>query len=176
MSRTLQILFRRDPSRDRQEDRIRLDGYQVLWPDGRPMAVGVDAFCTLGQRLLGLNRHLDGCRERLLEMVVYPQPSMEADITRRPGARVRRFYLHRQGQQGRLHFLDGTPTTAVVDLDRDEAAVLHWIGMTGLPDNGVQWLDLAVFPTDTVPPSLSALGSSSLAREGAIQPVFERLR
>jgi hypothetical protein len=168
MSRTLKILFRRDPSRDRQEERVRLDGYQVLWPDGRPMAVGVDAFCTLGQRLLGLNRHLDGCRERLLEMVVYPLPGIEADMTRRPGARVRRFYLLRQGREGRLHFLDGTPTAAVVDLDRDEAAVLHWIGMTGLPDNGVQWLDLVVFPSDAAHPPLPVLAPASLAREGAL--------
>jgi hypothetical protein len=168
MARTLQILFRRDPSRDRQEERVRFDGYQVLWPDGRPMAVGVDAFCTLGQRLLGLNRHLEGCHERLLEMIVYPLPKGDADMTRRPGARVRRFYLLRQGRQGRLHFLDGTPTAAVVDLDRDEMAVLHWIGMIGLPENGVQWLDLAVLPADTAHPALPVLSSASLTRERAL--------
>ena len=54
MSRTLRILFRRDPSKDRQRGNIVFEGYEVLWPDGRPVAVGLDAFCKHGQRLLGL--------------------------------------------------------------------------------------------------------------------------
>ena len=131
------------------------------------MAVGVDAFCTLGQRLLGLNRHLDGCHERLLDMVVYPLSNGEADMTRRPGARVRRFYLHRQGREGRLHFLDGTPTAAMVHLDQDDKAVLNWIGMTGLPENGIQWLDLVVLPAEVPHAPRPVLTPAGLARQRA---------
>ena len=63
MSRTLRILFRRDPAKDRHRENIFFEGYQVLWPDGRPVAVGLDAFCKHGQRLLGLGRHLAGCKD-----------------------------------------------------------------------------------------------------------------
>src|SRR5262245_59795900 len=54
MSRSLNVLFRRDPSRDRQDNQIHFEGYQFFWPDGRPLAVGLDAFCKHGQQLLGL--------------------------------------------------------------------------------------------------------------------------
>ena len=40
MSRALTVLFRRDPSRDRQCENIAFEGHNVLWPDGRPVAVG----------------------------------------------------------------------------------------------------------------------------------------
>ena len=40
MSRKLQLLFRRDPSRDRQDGNIHYEGYEILWPDGRPVALG----------------------------------------------------------------------------------------------------------------------------------------
>src|SRR5436190_20238283 len=38
MSRTLTILFRRDPSRDRQTEKASFEGYEILWPDGQPVA------------------------------------------------------------------------------------------------------------------------------------------
>ena len=143
MSRTLRILFRRDPSKDRQRGNILFEGYEVLWPDGRPVAVGLDAFCKHGQRLLGLGRHLAGCKERLIDLLCFPLRGREDNLTRIPGHRVRRFMLMRQGSRGRLHFLDGTPTDTVFDLGRDEYRVLEWIGLPLLPDGDQQWVDLA---------------------------------
>jgi hypothetical protein len=143
MSRTLTILFRRDPSRDRHKGNIHFEGYQVLWPDGRPVAVGLDAFCKHGQRLLGLGRHLAGCSERLIELICFPLSGREDDLTRLPGHRVRRFYLERSGPRGRIHFLDGTPTDTVFELGRDEYRVLEWIGLPHLRDGDQQWMDLA---------------------------------
>jgi hypothetical protein len=146
--RTLRVLFRRDPSRDRQDNDISFEGYEVLWPDGRPAAVGLDAFCKHGQRLLGLGRHLAGCRERLLDLVCVPLRDRDDHLTRLPGSRVRRFFLQRSGRQGRIHFLDGTPTAIVFDLASDEAPVLQWIGLTGLADGDEQWFDLAARPVE----------------------------
>jgi hypothetical protein len=137
------VLFRRDPSRDRQRNQIRFEGYQVCWPNGEPVTVGLDGFCTQGQRLLGLGRHLAGCSERLIELVCLPLSGREDDLTRIPGHRVRRFCLQRQGRTGRLHFLDGTPTETVFVLGRDEYPVLEWIGLPYLRDGERQWLDVA---------------------------------
>lgn len=141
--RTLTLLFRRDPSLDRHNGMVQYEGYQVLWPDGRPVTVGLDAFCKHGQRLLGLGRFLVGRTERLIEMACYPLASREDDLTRLPGRRVRRFFLERQGVQGRLHFLDGTPTAAVFVVGHDEPRVLEWIGLPALGEGDRQWLDIA---------------------------------
>jgi hypothetical protein len=138
------MLFRRDPARDRQQDSICFEGYEVLWPDGRAVNVGMDILCTHGQRLLGLGRHLAGCRERLLNLLCFPQPGRDTNIVRLPGHRVRRFYLERQGRQGRWYFLDGTPTVMVFDLDRDERPLMDWMGLSGLADGEGVWFDLAV--------------------------------
>ena len=72
MSRTITILFRRDPSRDRQNGAIHYEGYQILWPDGRPVALGLNGLCRHGQRLFGLGRYLAGCDERLLDVLCFP--------------------------------------------------------------------------------------------------------
>jgi hypothetical protein len=158
MQRTLKILFRRDPSRDREDDRIHFQGYEILWPDGQPVAVGLDAFCKQGQHVLGLRRYLAGCRERLLEVVCIPLPGRDQNMTRLPGQRVRRFFLERHGRQGRIHFLDGTPTAVVFDEYDDEPAVLHWVGFTGLKDGERQWFDLAACPLEeSVPHPVNGL-------------------
>jgi hypothetical protein len=149
MSRTLRVLLRRDTSRDHAEEGISYEGYQFLWPDGRPLTVGLTALCKHGQRLLGLGRHMAGARERLVDLIIYPLPDNEAPMTRLPGHRVRRFSLGREGRQGRLYFFDGTPTTVVFDLDNDEARVLHWIGLPSLRDGERQWFDLAARPVET---------------------------
>jgi hypothetical protein len=57
--------------------------------------------------------------------------------------------LQRDGQVGRIHLLDGTPTAAVFEMGRDEPPVLHWIGLTGVGDGEWQWLDLAASPVPT---------------------------
>ena len=101
MSRTLRILFRRDPTKDRQRGKIPFEGYQILWPDGRPVDVGLDAFCKHGQRLLGLGRALAGCKERLIDLFCFPLRGRDDDLTRIPGHRVRRFMLMREGSRGR---------------------------------------------------------------------------
>jgi hypothetical protein len=156
MSRTITLLFRRDPSRDRQSENCQFEGYEPLWPDGRPVAVGMDAFCKHGQRLLGLGKHLAGCQEKLVRLICMPLSGRDADLTRIPGHRVRRFYLLREGQGGRLHFMDGTPTTAVFHMNRDEPNVLEWVGLPALADGDVQWMDLAAIAVETTPLAVSA--------------------
>jgi hypothetical protein len=172
MARTLEVLFRRDPSKDRQREQVRYEGYQVLWPDGQPVAVGLDAFCQHGQRLLGLGRHLAGCRERLLELICFPLHCREDDLTRIPGHRIRRFCLERHGRNGRIHFLDGTPTDIVFELGRDEPRVLHWIGLTHLRDGESQWFDLAARAVDseTSANELVGAGRRPTRRELRLQP------
>jgi hypothetical protein len=155
MSRHLQVLCRRDPSKDRQDNQVHFEGYEFIWPDGRPVAVGLDAFCKHGQRLLSLGRHLAGRRERLIEMICFPQPGRDADMTRLPGQRVRRFFLERRGRRGRIHFLDGTPTALVFSLDDDELPVLHWIGLSGLADGQRQWFDFTALSLER--PAISAV-------------------
>jgi hypothetical protein len=148
MIRTLRVLIRRDSSRDRQDGQTCLEGYAFLWPDGRPLGVGFDAFCKQGQRLFGLGQHLRGCLERLVEIIYFPLAGLEDELTRLPGYRVRRFFLHRSDRQGRLHFFNGTPTAIVLDLDRDEQYVLNWIGLTTLRDGESAWFDLAARPAE----------------------------
>src|SRR5262249_5139593 len=80
MSRSLTILLRRDPSRYRWREHVHYEGYQILWPDGRPVAVGLDAFCRHGQRLLGLGRYLAGCPERLIRVLFFPLQGKEDDL------------------------------------------------------------------------------------------------
>jgi hypothetical protein len=154
MSRTLTILFRRDPSRDRQRESIHYEGYQPFWPDGRPVAVGLDAFCKHGQRLLGLGKHLAGCRERLIRMICLPLLGRDDDLHRIPGHRVRRFFIERQGQTGRIHFMDGTPTSIIFEIGRDEPRVLHWLGLPTLGDGERQWFDLAAVTVDAAFPTM----------------------
>lgn len=148
MARRLKVLFRRDPDRDRQENRVNYEGYKFLWPDGRPLGVSFDALCNHGQRLFGLGRRLGDRTELFVEMLCCPLTNPEDDITRIAGARVRRFFLERTGSLGRLHFMDGTPTTIVLDLERDEWPVLQWIGMDVLPDGQRAWFDLAARPLE----------------------------
>jgi hypothetical protein len=150
MQRSITILFRRDPSRDRQGQGVHFRGFRMLWPDGRPAGVGLDAFCRQGQRLLGLDRCLGDCHDRLIELICFSIPNPDDNITRLPGHRVRRFFLQRSGSRGRLHFLDGTATDTVFDLGRDEARVLDWIGLPSLEDGGGRWIDLAARPVPAV--------------------------
>jgi hypothetical protein len=166
MARTLKVLFRRDPARDRNQEDIQFEGYQMLWPDGRPVTVGLDAFCRQGQRLLGLGRHLKGCSERLVILIVFPRHDRDDDLIRIPGCRVRRFFIQRQGRIGRFHFLDGTPTAVTFNLDYDDARVLHWCGLLGLADGQDQWFDLAARPEE------NEHGVAAPARVAHIHPIL----
>jgi hypothetical protein len=167
MPRTLIILFRRDSRRDRRHGTVAYEGYQMFWPDGRPVTVGIEGFCRHGQRLLGLGRHLAGLPERLIELLCYPLTGVEEPLTRLPGSRVRRLFLERSGSHGRLHFLDGTPTTLVFDLARDEPAVLDWIGLPALGDGQRQWLDLAARTVESASPAPRGAESLSIMAVGA---------
>ncbi len=149
MSRTLILLFRRDPARDRQTEMADFVGYEPLWPDGMPVAVGLDAFCKHGQRLLGLSRHLAGCQEKLIKLVCLPLSGRDDELNRIPGYRVRRFYLQRTGNVGRMHFMDGTPTVATFELGQDDPRVIHWVGLNTLKDGESHWFDLAAVEVDT---------------------------
>jgi hypothetical protein len=149
MSRTLTMLFRRDPAKDKNRENIHYEGYQPYWPDGRTVGIGVDAFCKHGQRLLGLGKHLAGCEERLLKLVFLPLSGRDDDLNRIPGHRVRRFFIERRGQSGRLHFLDGTPTSIVFEIGRDETRVLNWVGLPSLEDGETLWFDIAAMPVET---------------------------
>jgi hypothetical protein len=150
MERTLRVLLQRDTARDRLDGPVPFEGYEVLWPDGRPLSLGFDAFCKQGQRLLGLGRHMNGHREQLVDMLCIHLAGREEGMSRLPGHRVRRFCMQRTGRQGRLHFLDGTPTAIVLDLDRDEQSVLEWVGLTTLDDGDSRWFDLAARTAEPV--------------------------
>ena len=89
---------------------------------------------------------------RDIRRTCFPLADRDDDLNRLPGHRVRRFCLRRSGMQGRVHFLDGTPTAIVLDLLRDERKVLDWIGLTRLADGGELWFDLAARPADAAPP------------------------
>ncbi len=149
-SRCLTILFQRDPSRDRQAGQIQFTGYNILWPDGRPVGVALDAFCTRGQRLLGLDRVLAGCHERLIDVLCFPLNGRDDRLVKIPGHRVRRFFLVRQGPSARLHFLDGTPTETTFEIGRDEDRVLDWIGLHDVEEGVPQWVDIAATATPSV--------------------------
>ena len=148
--RTLVLLFRRDPSRDRQNKNIHFEAYEPLWPDGKPVAGGIDGFLKHGMRLLGLGKHLAGCQQKLVKLVCLPLLGREDDLNRIPGCRVRRFYLLRAGNVGRIHFMDGTPTIATFELGVDEPKVLDWIGLDGLADGEILWFDLAAVQVDAI--------------------------
>lgn len=149
MSRSLKVLFRRDPSKDRQTDNIRYEGYQFFWPDGGTVALGLDAFCKHGTRFFGLHKHLAGRSERLINLLFLPLSSREDDLNRIPGFRVRRLFLERHGTTGRVFFMDGTPTSIVFDLERDEICVLEWLGLPSMFDGERQWFDIAAMPIET---------------------------
>ena len=161
MSRILILHFRRDPSRDRATEKAHLEGYTISWPeDGSPVALGLDAFCTHGQRLLGLGKRLAGRSEKLVKMVFIPLSGRNDDLNRIPGYRVRRFYVQRTGSIGRLHFMDGTPTVAVFEIGRDEPRVMHWLGLDSMHDGEILWFDLAAVDVDT---SLAAVDGNDMA-------------
>jgi hypothetical protein len=153
MARTLTVVFCRDSSRDRQTGQIDFAGYELRWPDGRPVAVGLDAFCRHGRRMLGLDRQLKGQGEHLLDLVYFPLAGRQDSLTRLPGHRVRRLMIKREGDLGRIHFIDGTPTEATFDLHRDEPCVVDWVGLSSLEDGQEQWFDFTTRPVESNRPA-----------------------
>jgi hypothetical protein len=167
MGRSLDILFRRDPSRDRIEGGIQFEGYRMCWPDGTPVSVGVDALCSHGQRLLGLGALLAGRQERLLELIAFPQVTGRENMTRLAGHRVRRFFVERNGQSARMHFMDGTPTSIVFDYENDDERLLHWLGMYDLDEGERSWFDLAA---RAVGEAVELAGAMAGSYDAAVRP------
>ena len=155
-NRCLTLLFQRDPSRDRQANNIQFTGYKILWPDGQTVGIALDSFCTRGQRLLGLDRVMAGHQERFIDVLCFPLQNREDRLVKIPGHRVRRFYLERHGDTGRLHFLDGTPTETTFVIGRDEDRILNWIDIHGVEEGGQQWVDIAAQATPTAALPLAA--------------------
>jgi hypothetical protein len=147
-SRPLTVLFRRDPARDRENRGIIQHGYEICWPEGHAVAVGLDALCHYGLRWLGLNRLLAGAHERLMVLTCLDLESRDDDLTKMTGHRTRRVTLRREGRIGRIHFIDGTPTEVIFVLGRDEQPVLDWIGLSTLADGELRWLDVSAGPAD----------------------------
>ena len=77
-----------------------------------------------------------------------PLSGREDDLNRIPGYRVRRFFIERHGMLGRLHFLDGTPTSIVFEIGRDEPRVLNWVGLPAMEDGETLWFDIAAMPVE----------------------------
>ncbi|MCS7046147.1 MAG: hypothetical protein NZO58_07310 [Gemmataceae bacterium] len=89
----------------------------------------------------------------MIKLICLPLSGRDDDLHRIPGHRVRRFYIQRHGDRGRLHFMDGTPTIAEFQLGRDDPRVLQWLGLADVADGGRQWLDLAAVDLD--PPTFA---------------------
>jgi hypothetical protein len=70
--------------------------------------------------------------------------------------------LRRQGRQGRVYFIDGTPTELVFDLNRDERGVLRWIGLAFMKDGEDQWFDLTARVAGQEPVSVPALATEGI--------------
>jgi len=151
LRRSLTVLFRRDESKDRQEGRIVQHGYQILWPEGQAVVVGLEAFCRYGVRWLGLNRHLAGREERLMKLTCVDLQGRDDELTPMPGCRTRRVTLRRNGSVGRIHFIDGTASAVVFILGKDEPRVVDWIGLSELADGEVRWKDVAARPLEPSP-------------------------
>ncbi len=140
--REVTILLQRRRERDEATDKVNYSGYDILWPDGRPVGIGLQRFCQQGTRLL-LGRARDP-EAALIRLWTYPVAGLEAALTKPgPGVRCRRFYLLRHRELLRLHFFTGTPTEVVFSYRDDEPEVLHWIHAEHIQRGVPFWIDLA---------------------------------
>jgi hypothetical protein len=148
--RELLLQLRRDAARDGPEGGVVFRGFRFYWPDGAPVRTGLSRFCAAGTALLFGRRQPvpEACLLRLCCV------STSADAARArpaPGVRVRRVYLLREGARGVLHFSNGLRTELVFEDGVDEPAVLRWVGLDGLPDGGLLWLDVFALPAGAAP-------------------------
>jgi hypothetical protein len=136
------LLFQRRPGTEHARGGITSSEYDIFWPDGQPVRLGLSRFCKVGARLLLGRRHEGGAA--LIRITLHPVARLEAALTR-PGHRVRcrRLFALRHGDTIRLHFLDGTPTDAVFDASRDEPIVLRWLHAECMRPGEPFWFDLA---------------------------------
>jgi hypothetical protein len=138
----VQIVLRRRRERDELSQQIRYAGYDIYWPCGQPVGLGLRRFCQQGTRLL-LGRSRDP-EEALVRLRLYPVDGLEAPLTRPgPGVRCRRFYALDQRETIQLFFFTGAPTEVHFDRRRDEAAVLDWLQAARIRHGTPFWFDLA---------------------------------
>jgi hypothetical protein len=138
----LTLFLKRRPGTEHARAGITFAEYDIAWPDGRPVQIGLSRFCNSGARLL-LGRRYQG-QTALVRLTIYPIAGLEAALTC-PfcGARCRRFYALRRGDCIRLHFLDGTPTETVFDATADDPRVLRWLQAEHMRSGEPFWFDMA---------------------------------
>lgn len=147
--RSLTLCFVRNSVEDEETDRIRFSGYDILWPDGQRVDVGLSRFCQFGVRTLFGRR---SAARNLVTIHMLPLLDREAPLPKLPrGIRNRRFCLHRSGEEGRVLLIDGSPTELVFHL-KDDERVVHWIRLREIPDGGEQWYDVVVIPVEEPTP------------------------
>jgi hypothetical protein len=138
----LTVLFQARPGTVHVRRGVTSSEYDISWPDGRPVHLGLSRFCNVGSRLLLGRRH--GGATALVRVTLQPVAGLEAALPRPgPGVRRRRLYALRRGDTIRLHFLDGTPTEAVFDASRDDPTVLRWLHAERMRPGEPFWFDLA---------------------------------
>jgi hypothetical protein len=146
--RELTVLLQRRRDRDASDQRINYAGYDIYWPDGRPVSVGLERFCQQGTRLL-LGRAHDP-EMAMIRLWTYPLRGLESPLTKPgPGVRCRRFYALRFRDLIRLHFFTGTPTEIVFDRETDDPEVLRWLHAERIRPEVPFWFDLASQVVDT---------------------------
>jgi hypothetical protein len=134
--------------RDVAEEGIPYFGYDILWPDGRPVRVGLRRFCRVGARLLLGRDH--GQEAQLIQLTLHPVAGLQAPLTRPVrGVRCRRFYALPQREEIAVYFLIGVPTDVVFDRMRDEPEVLRWLQAERMLPGEPFWFDLACQTIDT---------------------------
>jgi hypothetical protein len=138
----LQVVLRRRRERDEAAQQIVYAGYDIVWPSGVPVGVGLSRFCQLGTRLL-LGRRRDP-EEALVRLRLYPVDGLDAPLTRPgPDVRCRRFYALGQRDSIQLFFFTGTPTEVFFNRRGDDPAVLAWLQSTRIRCGQPFWFDLA---------------------------------
>jgi hypothetical protein len=138
----LTVVFRRRAARDESSEGIDYLGYDILWPDGQPVRLGLRRFCQIGSRIL-VGRGFDG-DSALVRIAIYPVTGLGAPLTRPGrGIRCRRLYAIRGPDSIRFYFLDGTPTEVVFDPHADEQRVLRWVQAEHMRPGEPYWFDFA---------------------------------
>jgi hypothetical protein len=137
----LTVVLTRRRERDEAADKVTYSGYDINWPDGRSVTIGLQRFCQQGTRLLlGRARNLE---KAMVRVTLYPISCLEAELTRpASGIRCKRFYSLSDGDDIRFHFFTGTPTEVLFNRRDDDPAVLNWLHADRIRDKEPFWFDL----------------------------------
>jgi hypothetical protein len=153
--RQLIVVLTRRRERDEAADRVTYSGYDIHWPDGRSVSIGLQRFCQQGTRLLlGRARNIE---KAMVRVTLYPISGLEDDLTRpESGARCKRFYSLNEGDDIRFHFFTGTATEVIFNRRDDDPAVLEWLHADRIRDKEPFWFDLGseiLEKTEVIEPS-----------------------